>query len=119
MLDCKPMSTPLAEHFRVSAQESPSSDKDNDKMSKVPYASAVGYLMYALVCTCLDLAQAVSVVSRYMANPGKQQWNAVKRLRQEEIHHWYHRIRDWVNDGDIAIEKVHTDENISDQASHG
>ncbi|KAL6273672.1 hypothetical protein ACE6H2_024364 [Prunus campanulata] len=63
MLDCKPVSTPLVEHFRLSAQESP---------------STVGCLMYAMVCTSLDLAQAVSVVSRYMANPGKQHWNAVK-----------------------------------------
>ena len=36
---------------------------------KVPYASAVGSLMYTMVCTRPDLAQAVGVVSRYMANP--------------------------------------------------
>ncbi|CAL8157386.1 unnamed protein product [Prunus armeniaca] len=36
-------------------------------MSKVQYASAVGFLIYTMVCTCPDLAQAVSVVSRYMA----------------------------------------------------
>ncbi|XP_034217437.1 secreted RxLR effector protein 161-like [Prunus dulcis] len=47
-------------------------------MSKVQYANAVVFLIYATVCTCLDLAQAVSVVSRYMANPAKQHWNAVK-----------------------------------------
>jgi hypothetical protein len=38
-------------------------------MSKVPYASAVGCLMYAMVSTRLDLAHAVSTVSKYMANP--------------------------------------------------
>ena len=47
-------------------------------MSHVPYSSAVGSLMYAMVCTRPDIAYAVSVVSRYMANPGKQHWQAVK-----------------------------------------
>ena len=47
-------------------------------MSKVPYASLVGCLMYAMVCTRPDLAQVVSVVSRYMANPGRQHWTAAK-----------------------------------------
>lgn len=40
-------------------------------MSRVPYASAVGSLMYVIVCTRPDISQAVSVVSRYMENPGK------------------------------------------------
>lgn len=49
-------------------------------MAKVPYASVVGRLMYAMVCSRSDLAQAVSVVSRYMARPGKDHWQAVKRV---------------------------------------
>ncbi|KAL1198468.1 Retrovirus-related Pol polyprotein from transposon TNT 1-94 [Cardamine amara subsp. amara] len=47
-------------------------------MAQVPYASAVGYLTYAMVCTRPDLAQAVSQVSKYMSNPRKQHWEAVK-----------------------------------------
>ncbi|CAL0327637.1 unnamed protein product [Lupinus luteus] len=47
-------------------------------MSHIPYASAVGSLMYAMVCTRPDLAYAVSMVSRYMHNPGKDHWSAVK-----------------------------------------
>ncbi|CAL2263223.1 unnamed protein product [Prunus armeniaca] len=45
MLDCKPMSTHLAKHARLSAQESLSSDKENDEISKVLYASALGCLI--------------------------------------------------------------------------
>lgn len=41
-------------------------------MSRVPYASAVGSLMYAMICTRPDISHAVSVVSRYMENPGKE-----------------------------------------------
>ena len=47
-------------------------------MSRVPYSNAVGSLMYAMVCTRPDIAHAVSVVSCYMANPGKSRWQAVK-----------------------------------------
>ena len=49
-------------------------------MSRVPYASAVGSLMYAMVCTRPDIAQAVGVLSRFMANPGRVHWDAVKRV---------------------------------------
>ena len=47
-------------------------------MMKIPYASAVGSLMYAMVCTRPDIGYAVGVVSRFMSNPGKEHWNAVK-----------------------------------------
>ncbi|GKD12999.1 hypothetical protein Tco_1197406 [Tanacetum coccineum] len=37
-----------------------------------------GSLMYLMVCTRPDIAYAVSIVSRYLANPGKNHWEAVK-----------------------------------------
>ena len=49
-------------------------------MSQVPYASAVGSLMYAMICTRPDITQAIGVVSCFMGNPGKEHWNAVKRI---------------------------------------
>ena len=78
MWDAKPVSTPLAAHFKLSASLSPKSAEEEVSMSQVPYSSAVGSLMYAMVCTRPDISQAVSVVSRYMANPGKVHWQAVK-----------------------------------------
>jgi hypothetical protein len=47
-------------------------------MSHIPYSNATGNLMYAMICTRPDLAHVVSVVSRFMHNPGKEHWNAVK-----------------------------------------
>jgi hypothetical protein len=47
-------------------------------MSKVPYSSTTGSLMYAMVCTRPDIAHAVAVVSSYMTNPGKEHWEVVK-----------------------------------------
>ena len=47
-------------------------------MLHVPYASAVGNIMYAMVCTMLDISHAVSVVSRYMDRPRKIHWQTMK-----------------------------------------
>ncbi|XP_071939841.1 secreted RxLR effector protein 161-like [Coffea arabica] len=57
---------------------SPKNDAEWENMSKVPYANAVGSLMYAMVCTRPDISHAVRVVSRYMHDPGKEHWQAVK-----------------------------------------
>ena len=78
MQNAKPISTLLAGHFRLSSALPPQSDDEVDYMSRVPYSSAVGSLMYAMVCSRLDLSYAVSAVSRYMANPGKEHWKAVQ-----------------------------------------
>ena len=77
MESAKPVSTPLAGHFRLSAVMSPSSEKEKMHMARVPYASVVGSLMYDMVCTHPDIAQAVSVVNRYMVEPGKKHWEAM------------------------------------------
>ena len=41
-------------------------------MSHVPYASAVGSLMYEMVCTRPDIAHAVGVLRRFMSKLGKE-----------------------------------------------
>ena len=50
------------------------------KQSRHSYQSAVGSLMYAMMGTRPDIAYAVSVVSRYAANPHDSHWTAVKRI---------------------------------------
>lgn len=47
-------------------------------MVHVPYENAVGSLMYLMVCTRPDLAHSMSIVSRFMANPWREHWKAVK-----------------------------------------
>ena len=74
--EVKSVSSPLASHFQLSARMSPKMINERD-MSHIPYASAVGSLMYAMVCTRPDLSQAVRMVSRYMHDPGRGHWEAV------------------------------------------
>jgi len=54
------------------------SEHEKKYMKNISYSSAVGSLMYLMVCTRPDIAQAVSVVSRYLACPEKGHWEAVK-----------------------------------------
>ena len=78
MKDSTPVSTPLAAHFKLSSRLCPNIGADKAFMSKFPYTSAVGSLMYAMICTRPDLSHAVSVVSKYMANLGKEHWKVVQ-----------------------------------------
>ncbi|KAK4411836.1 Retrovirus-related Pol polyprotein from transposon TNT 1-94 [Sesamum angolense] len=66
MSKAKPVSTPLANHFKLSIEQCPKIDREVEDMAKMPYASAVGCLMYAMVCTSPDLAQAVSQEEAYL-----------------------------------------------------
>ncbi|RVX04234.1 Retrovirus-related Pol polyprotein from transposon TNT 1-94 [Vitis vinifera] len=78
MNEAKLVSTPLGSHFKLSKEQSPKTEEERDCMSKVPYASTIDSLMYAIVCTMPDIAHAVGVMSRFMSRPGKQHWEAVK-----------------------------------------
>ena len=71
MKNSKPVSTPFAGHFKLSKRLCPSTEKEKGEMSFNPYSSAIGSLMYAMVCTRSDISHAVGVVSRFLANLGK------------------------------------------------
>ena len=73
----KPIGSPLASHFKLCLEHSPSSDEEKEKIQKVPYASAVGSLMYPMVCTKPNIAYVVSVTSIFLVNPSKEHWVAM------------------------------------------
>ena len=78
MQNSKLVSTPLASHFKLSKEMCPKTREEIDYMYRIPYSSAVGSLMYVMVCTRLDIAYVVGFVRRYMKNPGKEKWEAVQ-----------------------------------------
>ncbi|XP_070032766.1 secreted RxLR effector protein 161-like [Nicotiana tomentosiformis] len=49
-------------------------------MKVIPYASAIGSLMYAMLCTRPDICFVVGMVSRFQSNPGREHWTAVKHI---------------------------------------
>ena len=76
----KPVDTPVEKGLTLSLDQCPKIDKEKEAMSSVPYASAVGSLMYAILCTQPDICFAVDLVSCYQSNPGLAHWQAVKRI---------------------------------------
>ena len=78
MKHAKPVSTTLGAHFKLRKKSCSSSKKDKKDIASTIYSLVVGSLMYAMVCTRPDIAHIVGVVSRFMVNPGKDHWEAVK-----------------------------------------
>ena len=74
----KAVSCPLVNYFKLSSKQCPSTDKDKEEIEKVSYALVVGSLMYVMVCTRPDITHSVGVVSRFLSNPEKEHWAAVK-----------------------------------------
>ena len=63
MQDCKPGNTPVAKGDKFSLKQCPKGSLETQEMQKIPYASAVGSLMYAQVCTRPNIAYIVGAVS--------------------------------------------------------
>ncbi|KAJ9539519.1 hypothetical protein OSB04_032252 [Centaurea solstitialis] len=71
---------PMQHGIVLSKTQCPISSQDQDRMKSIPYASAIGSIMYAMLCTRPDVAYSVSVTSRYQQNPGEPHWVAVKNI---------------------------------------
>ena len=71
---------PFRHGIHLSKKICPSTPEEIACMSKIPYASAIGSLIYAMLCTRPDIAHAVSVTSRYQSNLGEEHWTSVKYI---------------------------------------
>ncbi|KAH9671725.1 hypothetical protein KPL70_017462 [Citrus sinensis] len=71
---------PFRHGITFSKDQSPKTSEEIERMRRVPYAEAVGSLMYAMLCTRPDICFAVGMVSRYQSNPGPEHWTAVKHI---------------------------------------
>ncbi|KAK2986482.1 hypothetical protein RJ640_001005 [Escallonia rubra] len=80
MHNSEPIDTPMDKACILTIDQCPKNDDEENQMSKVPYAAAVGSLMYVMLCTRPDICYAVGMVSRYQSNPRPAQWNTVKRI---------------------------------------
>ncbi|XP_038896314.1 secreted RxLR effector protein 161-like [Benincasa hispida] len=80
MSSAKSINTSSVVNARFSSVLLPQSEAEKEYMYRVPYATAVESLMYAMVCTRSNLAHTVSVVSRFMGQIGKEHWQVVKRI---------------------------------------
>ena len=75
MSDCKPYGAPLDTNEKLSKENTSEPVSTN-----TPYMEAVGSLIYAMVATRPDICFATGLVSRYMSNPLRTHWLAVKHI---------------------------------------
>ena len=80
MKNCNPKDTPMSKVEKLNNNLCPKTSEQKEWMEKVPYASVVGSLMYAMLCTRPDIFYVVGMVSRYQSNPGEAHWKVVKRI---------------------------------------
>ncbi|KAF5804990.1 putative RNA-directed DNA polymerase [Helianthus annuus] len=80
MENSKKGGVPMTKGTVLDKSQAPSEDREIKQMERVPYASAIGSIMYAMVCTRPDVSYALSMTSRYQQNPGVAHWTAVKNI---------------------------------------
>ena len=80
MQDSKKGFLPMSHGISLSKTQCPATTDERDRMNRIPYASAIGSIMYAMLCTRPDVSYALSVTSRYQADPGDSHWTVVKGI---------------------------------------
>ncbi|WJX19405.1 hypothetical protein P8452_09107 [Trifolium repens] len=80
MKDCSPSVAPIVKGDKFNLSQCPKNEFEREQMKNIPYASVVGSLMYAQVCTRPDIAFAVGILGRYQSNPGMDHWKAAKKV---------------------------------------
>ncbi|KAK0605073.1 hypothetical protein LWI29_022493 [Acer saccharum] len=68
--DSKKGMLPFRHGIKLSKEQVPKNEHEEQFMSRVPYASAVGSLMYAMLCTRPDICFTVGIVSRFQSKTG-------------------------------------------------
>jgi len=65
MENCKPANVPIIKGTKLSEELCPTTLEEKRRMNGIPYASALGCLMYAMLFTRPDLSHAIGLLSRY------------------------------------------------------
>ncbi|XP_048605485.1 secreted RxLR effector protein 161-like [Brassica napus] len=78
MAESKAVVTPIGPQFKLKSLTQEEEHVEASFMNVIPYASAVGSLLYSMVGSRPGLCFAVGLISRYMSKPGKKHWEAVK-----------------------------------------
>ena len=81
--------------FRVrkslSGNQHPKTHTEIERMREIFYVSAVGSLIYAMLCTRPDIYFVVGIVSRYQSDPSEEHWITVKHILK-----YLRRTRDYM-----------------------
>ena len=71
MQDSKKGFFPMSHGIKLSKSQCPNMKDERERMNKIPYASAIGSIMYAMLCTQPDVSYALSMTSRFQLDLGE------------------------------------------------
>ena len=80
MSEAKKEFLPISHGIRLSKTQSPTTSDKRNRKSRIPYALAIGSIMYAMLCTRPDVAYVISLTSRYQADLDESQWAVMKTI---------------------------------------
>nr|GEV11767.1 hypothetical protein [Tanacetum cinerariifolium] len=80
MKDSKRGSIPMQEKLKLSKSQCTSTPAELKRMQNVPYASAVGFIMYAVRCTRPDVAFVQNTRYVFVLNGGAVDWKSAKQI---------------------------------------
>jgi hypothetical protein len=80
MKNCSAFVAPIIKGDKFSNDQCPRNALEQEQMKNILYASAIGSLLYAQVCTRPDIAMVVGMLDRYQSNPRMEHWKAAKKV---------------------------------------
>ena len=77
---CKASESPHDSGKKHTKDDCPQTAADIKAMTKIPYRSAIGKLRYLADGTRPDIATPLGMLSQFLCNPGREHWEAVKKI---------------------------------------
>ena len=71
---------PELQCVQLSTAQCPTTAEDREKMSVIPYASAIGSIQYVMLCTAPDMCLATCLARGYKSDPGMDHMTTVKLI---------------------------------------
>ena len=75
---------PVFQGVKLSKTPSPTIVEDRERIEVIPYASAIGSIKYAMLCTRPIVYPALILASEYNFDLGVDHWTAVKLILSED-----------------------------------
>ena len=62
----------IGHEITLSKKDCLTTPEERECMSRIPHASIMGSIIYAMICTKSDVAYSLGVVSRYQSDPDEK-----------------------------------------------
>ena len=71
---------PIIHRITLLKSMCPWTQDERTHMSLIPYSTAIGSIMYSMICTRPDVSYVVSIMSNNQSDPSKGHWVAIKNI---------------------------------------